>query len=314
MNAGIGVGDSITAANSSGVFLFTVLGVSPTVVQDEDLVQSRAVTNGSYLYLGPGVYYTNPTGVQTTILKDFITANAGSLNFTLVGAGPGVTEIYSNGIQTTAWYPNIQGCAFYDDSATHSLVDLRAPGTPYVRDCWFHPATNTHGLSIRVTEADVLESGGNTSWPDRNAAVTPGGARITVTQLNDIYFYGAGSGLYLANERDGTTASPVGGQFTNHVKVDGMHCVTDQEAIQVVHPNDADETFTNVVFNRSHCDVRYDGKGLVFDQGARIIWNRPGFIEPASNLRNNGGTWITPNTAGTLHNFVEVGAGPRALY
>ena len=249
------------------------------------------------LELGEGVFKTNQEP-----LVSFLAAYQNSHNVTILGKGPGVTEIQGS-LTLKGWFPEIRNIAFYDDPANPTgwtLLRLENPGIFRLENIWCHPPLDRVGLAIRTTDGVIIPQ--MVHWPPRNAPI--GGARISVSSIRDLYIYGDGHGMSIHNN---TTAAQTNGQFANHVRIDGGHIRVGQRAC-IVSPTNEDNIMEGVVFSNFHIDVGGgDGDGLKWNKGSRITWYAPGFVEPGSNIKANGGTWLS----GPAENFRVYGHWPR---
>lgn len=246
------------------------------------------------LELGEGVFKTNEEP-----LASFLAAQGH--NMTVVGKGPGVTEIHGV-LWSNDWYPEFRDFSHYPNEGIDpgwALMKIKNPGCPKLSNIWSHPPLNTRAISIRTTDDGIIQE--QVHWPPRNAPL--GGARISVTTLRDIYIYGDGRGLSIRNE---TTVPSTNGQFTNHVAIDGGHIAVGQQACEF----DAGvNTLYEIRFDRFHIDVLGgDKEGLSYGPSTLITWYAPGHIEPGSFLKANGGEFIT----GRRENLRIIGDWPVA--
>lgn len=235
------------------------------------------------LELGEGQF-----GVNDEPLASWLPQAKNSHNATLVGKGPGVTEIYGK-MRFDKWYPNLSGFSHYSDgNEGWALLEINNPGTPRIVDVWSHPAANSVGIVIRVTD---WGGGPQPGWPPRNSPV--GEPRATQGILRDVFVYGEGYGIRLTTE-----LSPQTTGFINHIHLDNGHIYTDQMAIAV-------ENVPQVSIRNFHIDVKHDHAGLKVSGNSTVTWFAPGFIEPTTEIRNNGGTIIEGDGR-----FVTVGDWP----
>ena len=247
------------------------------------------------LELGEGVFRTNQEP-----LASFLAAYGGSHNATIIGKGPGVTEVQGS-LTLRGWFPEVRNIAFYDDPANPTgwtLLRLENPGIYRLENIWVHPPLDRVGLAIRTTDAGVIPE--QVSWPPRNAPI--GGARMSVSMIRDFYAYGDGMGMSIHNE---TTVPQANGQFSNHVRIDGGHIKTGQRAC-IISPMIEDHLMSQCVFSNFHIDVSASEAGLRWNNGTFITWYAPGHVEPGWDIRTNGGQWLN----GPMENFRVIGDWP----
>jgi len=248
------------------------------------------------LELGEGVFKT-----REEPLASFLAVNKHAHNVTIIGKGPGVTEIYGK-IKTRGWYPNFRHFAHYDDPdkpAGWALMQMDNPGTLYMQDIWSHPPAGTAGIVARVTNSGAIN--GKMSWGPRNAP--SGGARLSVSSLYDVHVYGAGKGMSFTND----TTSAVQNTFSNHLRFFGGHIVTEDTALMI---SSAEKNFTQCMMIGFHIDVRNPGKGLRIGKDTHLTIYAPGFIEPGWLLKEKGGSYIS----GPRENITVVGDWPIGGY
>ena len=252
------------------------------------------------LELPEGVWKTGPQSGEDARLSDFLAQHKNSHNVTIIGKGPGVTEIHGK-VRLDGWFPNLSHLAHYPDENQHpgwSLLEINNPGTFRIADFWSHPPAGAVGIVVRTTDWGVVAP--NPFFPDRRAPI--GGARISNSAFRDIYVYGEGRGISLDNQTT-LTDDEMKGQFTNHVRIFGGHIFTTDIALGI---GGGVKAFNHCLIEGFHIDVKCSGCGLRFGEETSITWIAPGFVEPTSGLRASGGQIIN----GPVKNLTVLGGWP----
>lgn len=242
--------------------------------------------------LGEGVYTTES---GTGHFADFLDTHKNAHNVTIRGKGAGVSQVQGK-IKLTKWFPDLRDFAMYPGNDTDwSMIQLDNPGRFRIDGVEVHPAAGQTGLVVRTTDGGVVDPWAGDSWPARNNP--NGGARISVSELRSFYAYGAGKGCSFLNEV--TVTAPK--QFTNHVRIDGGHIVTDDTAM-LFGP------LASCVVRNFHIDVANSNKGLRWGEDSKITWYAPGYVEPGYNVKQEGGQYLN----GPMENLTIIGDWPRS--
>ena len=238
-----------------------------------------------------------------SLLKDFWDTFQNYDNITIVGKGPGCSEVYGRlDFTQDVGTPNNIDCrhfSHYPLATPESgyLMQLRNVNRIYFQDVWMHPAVSTHALLISVTDSG--DKGSDPGWPARNAPVAA--ARISRSQFYGLHIYGAGGGIQIQNA---LTVKTVKNETINHIAFIGGHIAVDERPFRLLGgtPDPANGyygathiTFTD--FSVTVMDTTPSNQNYLWlsDAGAYLQW-KGGGIE-ADNPARDDVTYLISGTS-----------------